>query len=368
MRLPRMPLTLQPATAPSIGQPGAGEAVGSVGANDRVIVPGEVFWTDGQTHDVDVLHWRTGNASTPSFTLRSGLRNLDLTAGPAGRDDGTEDGNSGTHVNPAGTTNFSTTLATPRTVAHGERLAWVLDLTAWVSGNVRAPAGLTAQANEHGSFGTYYNGTTYALISQPLIPLLTLEAIEGGSSVFGVFLPGMPRFTAAPASLSFNSGSAADEESLAFTLVQPAKRIQWGWFLTTVSGGSFDVVLYLGTTALATKTFDANTWGADAVARWVEGTFAGSFAAGTYRLALKPASGTNVTITTVAMTAGHLATVGGTSADHAYLLGRSNRVDAGAWSTPDDTSLPFPAFVDIEPAAASGGDGGARSLFNAGIN
>lgn len=352
MRLPRWPMALQPATAVSLAQPAAGEALGAVGATDRISMLGQVYWADGQDHDCAIVHHRTGSATSPLLTMRVGFRDIDLANGPSGRDDGSVD-QFGTHVNPTANTNYSTTLSAVRAIAHGSRQCLVWDLSAYTSGSIRTPAGLTAQATAHSAALTFFNGTTYAQVAGAQLPLVTLEADDG---TFGCFVPGVPLFTASPASVTFASDDNPDERALAFSLAAAATVINFGWFVTTVAGGDFDLVLYEGTTVKGTLTIDANTWGANAVARWVEGSFAGDFQPGTYRLALKPTTTTDVTFSTVALTAGHLSAFG------PHLLGYSTRVDGGAWSAPDDTVLPALAWVDVIPAAG-GGSGGATTLL-----
>lgn len=350
-RIPRWPYTIQTTAAPSITQPGAAEAVGSVGGTDRIIIPGMVRWADGETHDADTAYWRSGTSTSASFTLRMGLRDLDTTNGPPGRDDGSDDGNSGTHVNPASNTNFTTAFASPRTIAHGERLCAVWDFSAYTSGSTRVPAGLTAATNEHQSFMTFFNGTTYTLVTTSMVPMLTLEATDG---TFGVFVPGMPQLTATITTVTFASDDTPDERALAFELAQAATLIDWGMLVTTVADGTFAVVLYDGAgSALNTATFDADTWDADATVRPLEGTFAGTYPAGTYYLTLQPTTTTDVTMYTCALTTGHLPAIGGESDQRVYALGLATRTNAGAWTTAD-TALPYMFYVDPTFAAASG--------------
>lgn len=353
-KIPRWPANAQSSVAPTITSVGAAEAVGSVGSTDRTILPGMVRWADGGTHDCDTIFWRSGVSTAASFTLRVGLRDLDTANGPPGRDDGTVD-QFGTHVNPASNTNFTTTLSAARTIATGDRLCVVWDFSAYTSGSIRVPAGWTVVANEHQGFVTFFNGTTYTLVTTVMAPMVTLEATDG---TFGLFVPGVPVMTATTTTVTFANDDTPDERALAFTTAQAASAIDWGFLVTTVAGGSFEIVLYNAAgTALNTAVFDANTWDADAAVRMLEGTFGGTYPADTYYLTLKPTSTTDVTMYTTALTTGHLVAFGGESGSRGYALGLATRTDAGAWTTVD-TAIPVMAYVDPMFDAAAGSSAG----------
>lgn len=362
MRLPRIAMNVQATAAPSLTQPGAAEAIGSVGSTDRIIIPGITAWSDGATHTCDTLYLRTGTATSASFTMRFGFRALDTANGPPGRDTGGDIGASGTVVNPASNTNYTLTLATPLAMAHGAPFCLVGDFSAYASGSIRVPAGLTAVTNQHRSFMTFFNGTTYALVTTAMVPTFTIEADDG---TWGTFIPALPQITAAITTVTFANDDNPDERALAFELQQAAFRIDANWLITTVAGGTYELVLYNGTTELGAVTMDANTWDADATTRWQPATFGGDFQPGTYRVALRPTTTTDVTFYTATLAANHIRAIGGLTTERAYVLGFSTRVDGGAWSAPDNTVLPMNCFVDIAFAEAAAG-GLAGSLVGPG--
>jgi len=328
-----------------------GSAANISAAGDRYTIVGHVEWADGGSHDLRTIHFRTGGATAATLTLRVGPRDVDLANGPPARDDGTPD-QVATQANPSANTTYSLTLDADRTLAHGALIALTWDCSAYTSGNVNI-AGIGQQTGNpgHRPVIAMFDDPTWAVAAQ--LGMVTIEAADG---TFGIIADCMPRVSAVNTH-TFNSGSAADEIGIEFTVPGPVWVDGASFFVTTVAGGDFDVVLYEGTTALATVTVDANTWNADAATRWCHVRFAEQAltAGNTYRLVVKP-GGTNVTIYSLDVTAaGHLAAFAGSSK---YV----DRVDAGSWNSPTATRLPF-CFIDIsaiDDGAGAGGGGVVR--------
>src|SRR3990167_6591345 len=124
---------LWPKHAPLTGAPTLQTAPLMIAATDRMILTGTVLWADGASHDLHIIHWRSGNGASPSYTARVGPRDIDTVNGPPSRDDGAVD-QSATHVNPAIATNFASTLDADRTLAHGAEICLVWDFSAFTSG------------------------------------------------------------------------------------------------------------------------------------------------------------------------------------------------------------------------------------------
>lgn len=319
-------------------------------SGDRVYAIGRVRWSDGGSHDLRTIHWRSGNATSPSFTLRVGCADVDATAGPPGRDDGTLD-QSGTHVDPAGNTNFSTTLSADRaSVATGTLLAIRWDFSAYTSGSI-AVSGMSFGSQPLHAHITHFDGTsTYTLVSN-LIPHLTLEAADG---TFGVFADCFPRASAAVGSVAFNSGSTDDEVGMEFTVPFSCWAGEVGFLVNPAASADFDIVLYQATTPVASASFDANTLSVAASARWAIANFADvALTVGqTYRLTMKPTTANNVTINYIDVSAaGHLDAFADAVA---YVT-----ADGGTFASPTATRLPF-CYVGL--SAFDGGGGGATRL------
>ena len=110
------PHTVLMRSVPSLGNP---TNLGAVNAAYHMV--GHMEWADGGSHDVHIVHFRTGSSSLVG-TLRVSLQDASTVAGPPGRGDATPD-QSATQVNPTGSTNYSLTLDADRTLAHGARFA-----------------------------------------------------------------------------------------------------------------------------------------------------------------------------------------------------------------------------------------------------
>ncbi len=341
------------------GNPSFVSAITLDAVSERVICCGYVLWADGGTHDLRSVKWLSGGTSLTG-TCRMYAAAVDLTAGPPMRDDGVQvqfvD-----IVNPASGTAFTSTFGSDVTnVATGDEWCIVFVATVVNANSIRVQLmeSRGASAQMRGSV-TSFLGSVYA--AQQAIPTLTLVASDG---TLGILTGGVPRLTGSPTTVAFNSGSTPDERALTYVPTEP----HWGAtaevMVTTTAGGAFDVVLYEGTTAKATKSFDANTWQSDASVEIVPICFPDvPFTVGnTYYLAVKPTTTTNVTIYLMPVTSGDLAAF-------AKGYGYATRTDAGAWSAVDATNLPFRFNIGIvaDEDGAGGGSGGNANILRGSV-
>lgn len=346
---PPWPRHLSPAAAPAL-QAGA-VTIDEVG--DRIILLGHAVWSDGASHDLRTLHWRSSSASSPVLTLRVGPRDPDLAAGPPGRDDGTTD-QSATHVNPAANTNFSSTLDADRTVAHGEFLGLVWTPSAYTSGSVQLSTLSAASITSPGRpVQTLFDDPTYGAPGANAIYHVTLEASDG---TFGYILGTLPRISAAINTEAYNNATASggDERGAALTVAEPRWLSSVAFLMQAASGADFDVTVYEDDALMASGsvTVDANTLNAAASVRWIEVLFPDlAFTPGhTYDVHVKPTTANNVTIYTLDVTAaGHLGPFAGT-------MHYSQRTDGGS-ATRTTTRLPFVqlGFSAFDDGASAGG-------------
>lgn len=174
---------------------------------------------------------------------------------------------------------------------------------------------------------------------------------------FGSFIDAYPYTTIT--TTAYNTGSAADELALEFT-VPISVQVEGAWVVGLQPAGALvDIVLYNGTTVMATVSVDDNWVGSGAAPRPTRIPFATvqQFDPGnTYHLAYKPTTANNVSMYDFTFSsAAHMAAwPGGTSF---YL---ATRVDAGAW-TPLTTRRPL---MGLYMSGISSGAGRALLVNN----
>lgn len=353
--LPPWPYAMVPlaGAAVSFGNTGALDAVG-----EKIIFAGRVRWADGGTHDLRTVRWRSGNQALTGGTLTVSARNVDLTAGPPLRDDGGVD-QSTTHTNPAADTNFTSTFGADRTnVATGDLLAIVFEVTARTAGTAQIAAyGVQGSSLSGIPQVTSYLGAAYGQVSA--LPTCTLVAADG---TLGMFEGGMPQGNDAAASIPINVDSASfDELAFAYTPTEPCWAGSIRAVLGVASGADFDLVLYEGTTAIATVSVDANTIEAAGV-----NEFTVPFAdleldpSTTYYVSMKPTTTNFVTMYVAAIPAADIAAL-----FPGCML--AIRLNGGAW-TPVSTLLPIKFEIGLvagDDGAGSGG--GAPVLLGGGL-
>ena len=330
-------------------------ANGNVGAlNERMILTGLVESEDGASHDYDTIIWRTQTNSVPSLTVTVGFADLDTAdAGPPARDDGTID-QTGTAVDPASSTTITTTLGAARTLVHGATICVVWKNTAWASGYWRL-AYLTAESSGgvHRPVLTSFIGAAYARITNA-VPMVTLYDSVAGK--YATLKGCIPALSAAPTTVSINTGTAITRAGFGFTVAAP----QWGlegWiFVGTTNGGSFTVDLYENTTQVGTMSVLQDTWASDGGVLPLYFCFPDvAFTSGkTYYVVIVPTTATNVSLYTLACSAAGLwkpmasLSDGGTMGYATY--------QAGAWDALTQTSVPL-AQVAMTAVDSGGGAG-----------
>lgn len=218
-------------------------------------------------------------------------------------------------------------LSADRSIAVGDLLAMVIEFD--------GAGRLGADALELNTLqGLIYTGQlgcmkkaagTWSIVSSsaPCVPNVFFECVDGTVGT----LDGAFNY-ASLSSIAYNSGSAADETALAFSLPF-AYTLGAGW-LNVLAGttSDYDIVLYEGTTARATVSIDANALTA-ATRRLVWVSFNYACTANTvYRISAKPT--TVNSITTSWITQGAAAEFDAMPGGRAFYY--SSRVDAGAWT------------------------------------
>lgn len=238
-----------------------------------------------------------------------------------------------------------------RTVTKGDMLACVIDFVTFVASdsfNVQTQASSGTLATNPFYIGDASTGT-YAKASG--IPNLVLKYSDGTYAEFPY--PVLP--ASAINARAFSSSSTPDERALRFQV--PVSCRVSGFWVYGQFGANCDMVLYDsdGTTVLGTSTIDSDIRGINN-SRTSMGFFSSSVtlaANTTYRLSVKPATTTTITVYDFDVdSAGLMAAAQG----GAQLYG-STRTDAGAWT---DTTTQRPICgVLIDGFDVSGGGGSA---------
>lgn len=312
-----------------------GLALGSVlldAAADRVTFAGRFVHKDRTTKTVDGAGFLFGSVTKSNgSTFQCSLQDVDLTAGPPLREDGTADqtmtianADAGFVSNAwyeAGFTGAATRSLTP-----GDLVAVVLQFASFVAGDTVNIRGLSALAagsvSLQGACSANLSGT-YA--QQTIFPNVALRCSDGtyGTIEDGFVCSALNTHTFAVTT------AVADEYALGVQYPVPVK-IDGLWVfagLTTATDVT-EVLLYSGTTALATVTVDHNSVTNSAIRTLHEPCAEQTLAANTlYRLAIRP-TGTNTmqAFSFDVAQVNHLQChPGGTNA-HLW-----TRVDQGAW-------------------------------------
>lgn len=334
---------------PEGGTPAMGTATISAAAHLLAMI-GRVHWADYAQHSARQIRIGFGAITAGTATFRFSLQDVSLTAGQPARPDGVVDENA--TIATSGLTqnavNTSANLSADRVLAEGALIAGVFDFSSFTSGASVAIRGLGtigASANRalHQALCVLSTDSGATWTAQAFLPTLVLVADDGtlGYIRGGYFLSTINTRT-------FNSGStgsgglnAGDERGLEW--VQDVTQKVCGARLhITVSGATsdLDVVLYEGTTAVATVSVDANSTLTNSARTldvwWAPITLTAGL---TYRLILKPTTANNVSLISATLSAaGERAFLHGTAA------GGNSRTDAGAFGTLDTTEMPMIAL------------------------
>lgn len=346
------PITPIAGAAGSLAGTGTLDAVG-----EKVIFAGSVIWADGGTHDLRSVRWRSGGSALTNGTLQVSARDVDLTAGPPTRDDGVVD-QSTTHANPAASTNFTSTFSADRAnVATGALLAIVFEITVYVAGSTSV-LGLGTQGSHLAGRPavTSFLASTYAAVNA--VPTLTLVAADG---TLGMIAGGVIQNDGALTALSLTNATSPDEWAVAFTPSEPCWVGEMFAVLNVASGADFDLVLYEGTTALVTVSFDANAIEAAGV-----NEFTCSFPDvelspnTTYYVSVKPTTANAVTVYVMSVpTADGTALMPG--------MAGASRVDGGAWAGPTNIYQTLKIGFGLVAGDDGAGTGGFQPTLRAGM-
>jgi hypothetical protein len=325
---------------PSLGSvqwsPGSVFPVINATGGEYAIV-GRVWNKDHATKSIERVQFCFGNAvvKTGGSDLILSLQDVSLTAGPPYQPDGTRDqtvaianADAGFAANAWYRTGV---LSANRSVAYGERLAVVIGFggagrlgSDTVNFTVRNSLSSRLPGLDAGS--ALKTGGTWAAVGG--VPLLLLEFSDG---TFGTLDGAIA--TSGGDTTVLNTGSSPDEAGNTFTVPFPCKVDALWAGVQVASGADFDLVLYNGTTQLASGSIDANAIEALTASRLAQVPIAETvlLPGNTYYVAVKPTTANNVTLygLDVVDVAHFDAWPNGRDWIKAY------RTDAGAWTASD---------------------------------
>jgi len=338
--------------------------IAGANASDKIAQMGRVSFAERTgTKNITHIHFLFGAVTKSNgSTLRVSLQDVDLANGPAIRPDGTADQSVTIANADAGFVSngyYRAALDAPRTVTYGDLLATVFDWNGGgVSGDSVAITGLSVSsaASNGGAISHQNCCALFTAAAWGIITMATNILLEFDDGTFGS-LDGS-YIVSALGSASVNTGTTPDERALEFQVPYNCE-IDGIWALINVGAGDVDLVLYDGTTPLATSTLDANAIQATGV-RFIRATFpkVALTANTTYRVAVKPTTATNITFyyRDVGAAAHRQAIQGGTA------LRYNERTDAGAWGAGTDTRIPWLGVrisgIDVDPPSITNLNGG----------
>jgi hypothetical protein len=340
-------------------------------AGDRMAMVGRVVHSARTGNkNINKVHFNLGAiVKAGGAVLKVSLQDVNLAAGPVIQPDGTldqyftvpNDGSYVSHAQITGTLTSDGSTPATRTVAHGDLLAvvWEWDSHGGSDTVIVKGFSLSSVQNCAGASGlqnacVLYTGGSWAATPVSMVASVLLEFDDG---TFGTLDGGMPVYSTGTTtgSASINTGTTPDEYCLEFELPFATEVDgMWAW-VNPAAGANFDMILYSGTTALATVSVDANAVSANAQ-RSIQVRFPkiALSADTTYRVAILPTTANNVTVYYYDLYAeAHMAVVPfGTT-------GQTNtRTDAGAWGTATETRRLMAGIrvsgIDI-PASTGGG-------------
>lgn len=288
--------------------------------------------------DIETIEFRLGTVgNNPDNGLRISLQDLNS----AGDPDGVQDQfrtipgpfTSVSWITPGLITSDGTDGGTKRTVTAGQMLAVVIEFESFVASDSVTISGLDNPTDPGGISGYEYYTDHFDAGAWSValnIGVIALKYVtDGYKNIAHDWAPIL-----AVTATAYNTGSSSDEYALRFQ-VPMDMTIDGGWVRADIDGDA-DLVLYDsdGTTVLASGSFDASARPqTGAHNHHVNFSPVNLLANTTYRLALKPTTGTSVTLYGFTANSNALmaaAPGGGTS------WYRSNRADAGSWT--DETA------------------------------
>jgi hypothetical protein len=299
--------------------------------------------------------------NNPDNGIRVSFQTVDATTGLP---DGTQDEyrditgtlSAGWQV-PGLMTSDGTDVGTKRTVTVNDTIAVVIEFVSFVASDSVSVGLITTITNNGLSLSAYNADATTGTYSKASgsLPIVALKYDDGTYAIPVTGTVACFPLTAYTAT-SFNSSSTPDEYAVRFQLPIAARIV--GLWARVDPNDDFDLVLYNGTTAERTISFDKDILRSTAPGL-LSGYFSSSYdvsANTTYRIAIKPTTTTNIITYRW-------------SATNNTLLGlipggiewyESTRTDAGSW-TDADSNRPFAGLIisGWETGSGSGSSGGS---------
>lgn len=286
------------------------------------------------TKNISRLGFRFGTiVKAGGSALTASLQDFDPAAGPPANPDGTQDQTvaiANADASFASNTWIRTgTLSSDRTVSYGDFVCFVLEFDG--SGRQGADSVTLSYLFTSGDSSncniqqSQVSLNTGSWASQTGVPNLILEFSDGAFGCLDCSFP-----CSAINSHAFNVNTAgADEYALAFTLPFPVKiDALWAVMSFASVSSAFDIVLYEGTTAIITTSFNPRSLAIANTRQLVCPITETELSANTtYYLAIKPTSTNNVTVFSFDVSdANHLVCHGGgTSWNY------TTRLNSGSW-------------------------------------
>jgi len=325
----------------------------------RLHVLGRMWNGDRAAKNISKIYWRFGAVTiNAASVLRVSIQAVSLTAGPPGRGDGTviRSGTvAGSDAKFATNTWYpGVSLGSVYAANYGDLFAVVFELTTFNASDSVIVSGVPSA-----SLVTYPSGSANFFVSEvggvftlgATVPVILFEFDDGTFGTFGGTLP-----FSNVAATAFNSGTTPDEYCLEFSMPLPCTICGALVYLAVAAGADFSVILYSGTTALQTVSVDASTISVATNGRWyyVEFPETDLSASTTYRIAVRPDTANNVTLTYLDVeVATHFQAH---PVEQNFCV--NTRTNAGAWGSPTTTRRYhiLPKFSRFDNGA--GGSGG----------
>jgi len=313
-------------------------------------------WTPSQgTKSIRKVGFRFGGSITKAggSALTVSLQSVSTSSGPPIQPDGTKDETvaiANASIPAVNAFYLTGALSADRSVAFGEQVCAVIEFDG--AGRLGSDSITFGSVSRNSGSPTTYPNVVLDTGSWASVTRVPIAVFEFSDGTYGTF-DGAYVFSAYNTTAAYNSGSATDEYALKFTVPTNGTLTGVALGVTTAASADFDIVLYSGTTSLASVSIDYNTWDALVSSVGYVSFPATALTAGTtYYLAIKPTTANNVTI-------------GGYTVDNNAYLGalpqgtgyiRSGRVDAGSWGD-TNTVLPNIRFRFTPSAGGSSASG-----------
>jgi hypothetical protein len=317
-----------------------------------------IVFTVPKSGTLDWFEVRLGTIpDTPDNGLRFSFQDVSLTTGfPDGTQDQFVDVTSGFTANtwlvpPSVMTNDGTSGGVKRTVTQGDLLACVVEFVTFVAGDSVNFSSISGNASYYTGYFYGASAATGSYAKGPTIPVIALKYSDGTYAEFP--FPLWPILTVDTTN-TFNNTSTPDERALRFQV--PFGCTICGFFAHINNDAVLDVVLYdAASSVLRTISQDpdvrSTTSFQPTIVYFPEVTLSANT---TYRLAVKPTSGSNVGTRDFALSTNAL--FGALPGFSQFFL--STRTDAGAW-TDTNTSCPWMGIIVNKIDFPSGGSGGS---------